>query len=119
MKANKHLLVGSKINKLNILSYDKKSKKYYCLCDCGSYKWINANHVNGKNKYKNIYKIRSGKYVVKVKRNNCIRESLYISNENDAIKLRNEWIKEWQENSEKWIKNTLKNNYKRYVQSLK
>lgn len=227
MKSTKHLLVGNKINKLNIISYDKKSKKYYCLCDCGNYKWINANHVKrgntkscgclhkeyldensvnhskeylklrtryygmiarcndksnvsyknygargikvcnrwlesfdnflkdvgyppnknysldridsngnyepnnvrwasntmqainrnkyGKNKHKNIYKMKSGKYVVRVKRNNYTRESLYISSENDAIKLRDKWIKEWQENSKTWIKNTLENNYKKYV----
>lgn len=227
MKANKHLLVGSKINKLNILLYDKETKKYYCLCDCGNYKWINAGHVKrgntkscgclqkeyldknsvnhskrylklraryygmiarcndknhisykyyggkgikvcdrwlesfenfyedmgyppnknysldridtngnyepsnvkwvdnttqainrnkyGKNKHKNIYKMKSGKYITRIKRRDYIRESVYLLNENDAIKLRDEWVKEWGENPKEWIKNTLGNNYKKYV----
>lgn len=227
MRANKHFLVGSKINKLNILSYDKESDKYYCLCDCGNYKWINAGHVKrgnikscgclqkeylnkkstnhskeylklreryygmiarcnnknhisyknygsrgikvcnrwlesfenfiedvgyppnkkysldrvdpngnyepsnvrwvdsttqainrnkyGKNKHKNIYKMKSGKYIVRIKRKGYIRESIYLLNENNAIKLKDEWIKEWEENPELWVGNTLENSYKKYV----
>ncbi len=34
--------IGKKINKLTIISYDRKTHKYECLCDCG-----NKTHVKG------------------------------------------------------------------------
>lgn len=33
----------------------------------------------------------------------------------DAIKIRDSWIKEYKENPEKWIKDTVNNNYKKSV----
>lgn len=39
----------------------------------------------------------------------------YTKNLEDAIKIRDSWIKEYKENPEKWIKDTVNNNYKKSV----
>lgn len=42
-------MIGDKINKLEILDYDYKTKKFLCQCECGNKKWINAQHVKREN----------------------------------------------------------------------
>lgn len=83
-------------------------------------RWVtpSENSVNRRNKgnnsgIKNIHK-DGNKYYVVVTRDKIKRISSYTSLEN-AIKLKNLYIEEYKENKSDWVKNTLKNNYKKVL----
>lgn len=83
-------------------------------------KWVTVseNSVNRRNKgnklgIKNITK-DGNKYVVNIKRDKVNRNSGYTSLE-DAIKLKHMYLKEYEENKEKWIEDTLNGNYKKFL----
>lgn len=58
---------------------------------------------------------RNGKYIAIVFIKNIIRSSYSMKSINDAIKIRDEWLKEMEENEEEWIKNTINKNYKKEI----
>jgi hypothetical protein len=37
--------LGTKINKLTLLSYDTKTHKYYCQCECGNFTYAQIRHL--------------------------------------------------------------------------
>ena len=60
--------------------------------------------------YKNICKSKWG-YEVRIKRQGNERYA-YLKSLSDAVKLRDIWIKEYGNDSSKWIKRTINNDYK-------
>lgn len=44
-------LIGKRIGKLKVISYDKQKKKYYCHCSCGNYTYVErGNLITGHTK---------------------------------------------------------------------
>ena len=76
----------------------------------------NINTKDRKNLTNNRNIIKShGSFFVQVRRDKKVRHSKCFKNIEDAIKLRDEWIKEYKEDKEEWKENTINNNYKRGV----
>ena len=62
-------------------------------------------------KYKNIPIKSDGNYSVQIKRGGVTRYSKHSKNINEMICLRDRWLKEYQENPDRWIKETIDKTY--------
>lgn len=78
-----------------------------------NYKKHLSNHrYKNSTGYKCISRKDEGKFFVRVYREKKCRSS-FQENLDDAIKIRDLWIKEYKKNPDKWIKDTVNNNYKK------
>lgn len=80
-----------------------------------NYKKHLSNHkYKNSTGYKCISRKGKGKFFVRVYREKKCRSS-FQENLDDAIKIRDLWIREYKNNPDKWIEKTIKNNYRKSV----
>lgn len=83
-----------------------------CRWSTQSEQVINSRRILSKSGYKYIHNTGKG-YRVEVLRLGNRRQSLVIKDINDAVKLRDEWISEYEKDKNKWIEDTKHKTYKR------
>lgn len=79
---------------------------------------INSRHVLGQSGYRYIHNIGKG-YRVELTREGNVRRSLVIRDIKNAVKIRDEWVREYEENKNTWIEKTKNKTYKRKEEELK
>lgn len=79
-------------------------------CVSKSVNRINTRDRKSKTNNRNIVK-RCDLFFVQIRRDKKVRNSKSIKDINQAIKLRDQWLKEYEEDKEKWIEDTINNNY--------
>ncbi|WNM52938.1 HNH endonuclease [Staphylococcus phage S-CoN_Ph10] len=72
---------------------------------------INKEFKKGKLGIVNIYQDKNSYYVI-LRRRGAKRVSSYQHSLQKAIQIRDSWLQEYKENPEKWVEDTLNNNYK-------
>lgn len=80
-------------------------------------RWILA-HQNANNrrvqKDWGVSQSSTGKYYALMERQQVRRNGKSVKNKEDALKLRDSWLKEYEENPELWIEKTLNKTYDKY-----
>lgn len=66
-----------------------------------------------------ISEIHDGNFLVTIVKNGYKRQSATMYTIDDAVKLRNLWEKEWEEDELKWINDTINKNYKKHLSNHK
>ena len=66
-------------------------------------------------KYYCISEIHDGNYLVTILRNGYKRQSATIYTIDEAIKLRDLWEQEWEDDNDKWIQDTVTKTYKKHL----
>lgn len=81
-------------------------------------KWSNATeqgihrkHLPNRTGYQYIFIKSNGYYYVELQRYNTRRRSKQIKTLDDALKLRDEWLTEWEQDYKKWVEDTKNKNY--------
>ena len=86
------------------------SSIFLCECDCGVQQKRKRPSETG---YRNISMNKNkDKYIVAVCRQlKYTRKSRLVSSINRAIKIRDKWIEDYENNPDKWIEDTISKNY--------
>lgn len=63
-----------------------------------------------------ISEIHDGNFLVTILKEGYKRQSATMYNLNEAIQLRDLWEKQWRENKEQWIKDTIDSSYDKHLQ---
>lgn len=72
---------------------------------------LNKGIYSNSIKYKNIPIKSNGKYSVQIKRKGVTRYSKHSDDIQEMIELRDRWLKEYEENPERWIGETINKTY--------
>lgn len=72
---------------------------------------LNRRNKENKTGFKNIKVTPYGAYRARIVREGCERISLTRLDINDALKIRNQYIEEYNKNPQKWIKDTINKTY--------
>lgn len=72
---------------------------------------LNRRNKENKTGFKNIKVTPYGAYRARIVREGCERISLTRLDINDALKIRNQYIEEYNKNPQKWIKDTINETY--------
>ena len=77
-------------------------------------RWVlpyeNANNRRSSNR-KGVYRNKDGKYVVSIMREKIVRKSRGTLDQKRAVELRNNYSDSYKEDPEKWVEDTMNNNY--------
>lgn len=79
-------------------------------CVSKSINRINTRNRESETNHRNIIKSH-GSYLVQLRRDNKVRHSKSLSDIGQVIKLRDKWLKDYKEDPEKWVEDTMNNNY--------
>lgn len=95
---------------LDRIDRDKGYTKDNCRWASHTMQNVNKSYKKSKTGFLNIHEDSNG-YIVHISRENHRRLRHRINTIDEAIKIRDCWIKEYEENRQKWIEDTLNNSY--------
>lgn len=89
-----------------------------CKWSTQSEQTVNSRHALSKSGHKYIHNIGTG-YRVELSRMGNRRQSLVIKDIENAIKLKDLWLREFEEDKDKWVENTKYKIYEREMRKVK